>query len=37
MATSRFTVAPLPRLSEGDDPTVWASELVDALEQNFDN
>ena len=37
MANSRFTIAPLPRLEEGGDPVLWASELVDQLEQTLDN
>ena len=37
MPNNRFTVAPLPRLEEGGDPVIWASELVDQLEQTLDN
>lgn len=37
MANSRFTIAPLPRLEDGGDPVIWASELVDQLEQTLDN
>ena len=34
---SKFSIAPLPRLSEDGDVDVWASELVDAIEQALDN
>ena len=37
MPNNRYTVAPLPRLEEGGDPVIWASELVDQLEQTLDN
>ena len=37
MPNNRYTVAPLPRLEEGGDPVIWASELVDQLEQTQDN
>ncbi len=37
MANSRFAIAPLPRLEEGGDPVLWASELVDQLEQTLEN
>jgi len=37
MPTSRFATNPLPRLIDGGNVEEWASELVDALEQNLDN
>ena len=37
MPNNRYTVAPLPRLEEGGDPVIWASELGDQLEQTLDN